>query len=392
MDNITDEQIKKIIKDIIDEECKKYNLETTVYVITPLEYFYKITEGKKMKIFRVNDYINAVISAPSGFFTCETNEIVVHHKVGTIKKYKNLMRLIFTTYHELRHAYQETLDDYTYEKFLLSIEDMEFSEMDYNVNHNEYSFEIGADLYSIQKTKEYLLKNYPQEYENNKEYLKIKEQKVKFLYMTYDAADLIERKYQKLKRKMKINFSKRLDIESMDEISPILKIFWNENLSYKKISEIIKDENFNKLDKRIVYAFFSSRTFLETLNVEALTDEELSVLSESLEYTKELYQRQLKILMKEKDINSETLKFLLNEVKNLVQKINIIGKYYYKSILRKINPERSKRKRIKHMKTIPPFAEKVMNERKRRGYITINTFYILGLFISISTIIYLLLK
>ena len=59
---------------------------------------------------------------------------------------------------------------YSYEKFLSDLENFYrriYSE-DYQINHNKYSFEIGANLFSLDRTMKYLNRYYKEVWTNSK--------------------------------------------------------------------------------------------------------------------------------------------------------------------------------------------------------------------------------
>ena len=255
-----------------------------------------------------------------------------------------------------------------------------------------HSYEIGANLYSVFKAKEYLKNKYPEYYEQQKEEIHQLEQRYYHDYMTYDASDTVERMFQIIKSKMRIH--KATKIKSMDKISPILEMFFDENFSYKSIHEIIKHEKFSTLDKRIIYAVLSSKSFLENLTLSNLTEEELNLLSEALQYTNSMYQNQLKSIERVSKTNRITLIEYLKSQKTLVQKISYIDTCCTRLIRNKLKFSRNERKKKEHIKTIPVYLEetnRLVKRRSNKGYLTINVFYIIGTILSIFTIIYLLL-
>lgn len=400
MDNLTNEEIRKIITDICNEEKQEHNLETDIYVITPLEDYKKMFQNKKMKL--TPSHIATPILA-GGAFNPQAKEVIIYFcKYQKIKKInKRLFLAIYTTYHELRHVYQSQMGDFSYEVFMMNINsgDAPNELFDYYAKHDEYYHEIDAISYALRKTKEYILNNYPEKYETLKEELEYGETRVKKGFTSHDPSDIIERYLYGLKIKLKKARKEKIDLNS---VSPVLKIFLNDNLSYKSMAEIINTEDFKKLDKRIIYAFFSSETFLETLNKETLSEEQINILLESLEYTNNLYQQQAAILLEEKNTKEISgLKNIKTKLYKLRFRILDIFKIYNLAerilydIDNKENPLRTEKQRQEHIQTISTRIEEIKeirSQRSRKGYITINIFYILGLLLSISTIIYLLLK
>lgn len=393
-------KIKDIIREIFEEEKNTNNLNTTINPITVIE-FYKDYFNKFMKkenTIKSKLHMAKLPMVASGIHSWDNERkegsiyIFLKSQNKIQEANKNLYKTLYVCYHEIRHAIQINYDKYSYNGFLYDMDYFlqEQSSTDYHTEHSEYSYEIGANLYGATKAKEYIQKHYPDLYEQEKEYIEKFEQKQKFYYITYDASDTIERMLDAIKKQLKNNNTK--EIQNMDKISPVLELFLNSDMSFKSINEIIKNEKFKSLDKRIVYAFISSKSFLENINIEELSDEELNLLSESLQYTRTLYENQFKWLEQEKNIN---LKELLKVEKSLLQKCVLIGDYYTKKIKHKLNFKRSDKQKETHMESVPEYLEKtntLIKKRKTSGYLVINYFYIIGAILSILTISYLLLK
>lgn len=387
------EEMKKIAHEICEEEKRQYNIEDNIFPITLIEYYNDYVFSQKSKL---TEKITASLLPirTSGFNDLKGNNIVIFLKLtNKIKKIEGkVFRLAEVCYHEMWHSVQKQFDKYSYEGFLRDIDDIfkRDSNNDYLTEHSKYSFEIGANLYGISKAKEYMKNKYPSLYEKEKDMIENKLKEYYFDYMTYDASDNIERTIQLLKNKLRSHNTKR--IESMDKLSPVLEIFLNSDMNYKKISEIMGHEKFKGLDKRIVYAFLSSKTFLESLNTEELTNEELSLLSEALQYTNTVYQNQMQLLTQEKNIK---LNEFLKLEKSIIKKLSIIDAYYTKKIKHKLNFKRSDKKSEQHRKSISTYLEetnRLIKKRTSRGYLAINIFYVIGTILSILTIIYLLIN
>ena len=398
MENLTDAQIDAIIKDICQKEKQEHDLDVEIFVMTPMKFYKKgakkiiednMSLSKKMRIFTLPLY------AAGAHITDDEekqNVIFIFFKQKIKKVSKKLYHIINTTYHEIWHEIQKSFNQYSYNGF---VNDMDRflrlqSYKEYLVEHPKYSFEIGANLYGAEKAKEYLQKNYPEIYETEKEYIEAEIQQNKFYYMTYDLADNIELMINSLKTK-KDDAPVSDKTTNLDKISPILPIFLNNDLSFKKISEIISHEKYKELDKRIVYAFLSNKTFLESINLDTLSDEELNLLYEALNYTNTIYLNQVEYLQQEKNIN---LKAFLQQEKNILTKMARIEYYYIKKLKQKLNTLRNDEEKLEHMKSIPTYLEKTESQinQRRRGYITLNICYIISLLLSISTIIYLIFK
>ena len=387
--------MKKISHEIIDDEFKTANINDGIFPVTIIEYYHNHVFKQKLKLNQTIHRLKVPFYA-GGYYSQEDSETVIflNHINKIINPGKKIFRLAIVCYHEARHSIQKTFDKYSYEGFLRDIDNYIRSSTpkDYSEYHDMHSYEIGANLYSVFKAKEYLKNKYPEYYEQQKEEIHQLEQRYYHDYMTYDASDTVERMFQTIKSKMRIH--KATKIKSMDKISPILEMFFDENFSYKSIHEIIKHEKFSTLDKRIIYAVLSSKSFLENLTLSNLTEEELNLLSEALQYTNSMYQNQLKSIERVSKTNRITLIEYLKSQKTLVQKISYIDTCCTRLIRNKLKFSRNERKKKEHIKTIPVYLEetnRLVKRRSNKGYLTINVFYIIGTILSIFTIIYLLL-
>ena len=132
----------------------------------------------------------------------------------------------------------------------------------------------------------------------------------------------------------------------------VFDIFLNDDNSFKKMSEILNDRNFKKLDERIVYAFFSSQTFLNSVDISELTEIETIWLKKSLEYANNLYEYQEKateIVEKDEIIPSVQA---LDSKKSIFQKISCIVGYYDRMLCRYLNITRNEFGRRRHIDNV----------------------------------------
>ncbi|MBQ2872390.1 MAG: hypothetical protein IJE89_00100 [Bacilli bacterium] len=391
MKKLTSAEIKKIANEICEEEKKQYGLETNIYPITIIEYYKESLFDKKYKLIRkLEDIMLPIIT--SGFQSSKSHMVVIF--VNSIKKILRIEQqyftLVETCYHEMHHEFQKTIDKYSYEGFIYDIDSFirNYDDKDYATNGKQYSFEIGAYLYGISKAKEYMKKKFPILYEKDKENIKKSQKKHYFNYVMYDASDRFEKAIQLVKKILKKNNENK--IENIEKISPIFEVFLNSDMSFKKINEIIRNEKFNELDKRIIYAILSSKTFLESVNLDELSAEELTIISSALEYTDLLYRKQLHYLSQQEDISS---KEIYNEKKTILAKLDFVG-HIEKNLERSIFNKKIQKRRqhIKsRRKTINDINE-LIKKRTSKGYIIINLFYIIGLLITIVIMLYLFIK
>lgn len=385
------EDMKKIAHEIIDEEMEKEGIELNVFPLTFVEYYDNYIFSKNFNLIEMAAYSAAPLIA-NGLNNLKGDTVIFLNRINKIEKIENkIFRLANTCYHEARHSMQQKFDEYSYDGFLRDIDHFLETDMDYTLEHDKYSFEIGANLYGVRKAKEYLRTKYPTLYEKQKNEIEKKEKIYKLDYMTYDASDNIERAIQKLKKQIEFKGNKA---KPQKEISPILEIFLNEDASFKNLSEVMQNDKFKELDRRIVYAFLSSKSFLEEVDMERLPQEELELVNESLEYTSFLYKNQSKLI--EKSLNERTINYLeyLKSQKSLIKKLRIIDAHYTRKLLKLLNFTRSDKKRQEHMENVPKQLDKsasLIRKRENKGYLSITMFYLIGMLISLSTIIYVLI-
>ena len=386
------EEMKRISHEIIEKELKQFGIELNVFPLTFVEYYNDYVFNKKNSLIKMASYSTVPLIA-GGFNDLKGNTVIFLNRINKIEKIEQkIFKLVQVCYHEARHSVQQKFDNYSYDGFLRDIDHFLKIKIDYILEHDKYSFEIDANLYGVKRTKEYLKNRYPNLYEKHKDEIEKLEKRYQFDYMTYDASDTVERAIKMLRITDKVRNNKIIKRKSLHEISPVLDIFLNEDASFKNFSEIVQNDRFKRLDKRIVYAILSSKSFLEQIDVNQLLQRELEIINESLQYTSALYKKQIKLIeqsLNEKNITS--LEYLKSQ-KSLIEKIHIIDEHYTRKLLDNLNFMRSSKKKRKHMESIPTYLEESQRIiRKSKGYLSITMFYIIGMVISVLTIIYVLI-
>ena len=92
----------------------------------------------------------------------------------------------------------------------------------------------------------------------------------------------------------------------------------------------MNDERYQELDKRIVYAFFSSELFLKELgNIKDLTPEEVSILNKSMDYTNEVCRVQMRYYDNEISAMDEPSNFFERQKMRLIYMRSFFSKYEY---------------------------------------------------------------
>ena len=302
VENLSLNEMKKISHQIIESEEKKYNINIKVFPLTFIEYYNDYIFQKKFSLAKKFALSLTPIIA-GGFNDTKGNTVIFLNHVNKIEKIEGkIFRLAQICFHEARHSEQSNFDKYSYEgvfNFLDQYIKVGAANSDYILEHDKYSFEIGANLYGVTNAKEYLKKNYPSLYEKQKEEIEKLEKRYQYDYLMYDASNTVDRFLNIAKITEKIaTVTDKVGIKAPKKIeeSTVLDIFLNSSdLSFKKINDIMNNENFKKLDKKVVYAFLSSQSFLNTVNFDELSIQELSMIKESLDYTNQIYQNQAKI-------------------------------------------------------------------------------------------------
>ncbi len=332
MKKLSTKEMKKIAYEIVSKELEKYdNINVHIFPVTTLEYYTKYI--KKLIKFYIDNEIHLdksdfleLIKEPfsntlayNQMFDVWIDSQITKFTIFTvifIKKIKKmnlpLINLLVNCYHEARHSIQLTFDNYSYVKFLRYIDGIliDNNNTDYNKNHNSYSIEIGANLYGITKAEEFLKNKYPDIYELEIETIKNYEKKYKLDYMLFDATVQIDKA---------LNIANEKQINLNDKI-PIFSIFMSGDNSFKSIEDMIKNPDFEKLDKRIAYTFLSSNSYLKNVDIEKLSAEEQTILNEALQYTYTIYNNQYKFIWKMFNNEDVNFKFFIETAEGLIKK------------------------------------------------------------------------
>ncbi len=334
MEKFSNKEMKKIAYEIISQELKDYSNNEDVYIfpVTTLEYytqfiarFIKVCNTKKIH-YSINALIQ-LIERPFKTSGCHiemrTNKNLIISIIIFINNLKKInpffINFLATCYHELRHSIQLTFDDYCYPNFLRLIEDLliAYNFTNYNNNHDNYSTEIGANLYAIIKTEEFLKNKYPDIYELEAQNIKNCENDYKQDYILFDAVNQMNKALEVVnKENLKIN----------DKI-PIFNIFVRDDNSFKSIEDMIKNPEFQKLDKRIIYTILSSNSFLKNIDIQQLSLDELTTLDEALQYTYTIYHNQYRFILNKLNNKEINFKFFIETAERLIKNIKEINKH-----------------------------------------------------------------
>lgn len=292
--NLSVKELKRLANEIVNEESRKYNLNVNVFPVTFIEYYTDYIFDDKFSLKKLNamsDYVYIRLKKwPFAFYRNKDIVIILNKikKYEKIDSFNSIFFLVFVIYHELRHNMQDYNAEFSYEYFLSGLEGYlklgDYSEMNYKRDHDDFSNEIGANLYGIQRAKDYLINKYPEIYELEKKHIEWREKNYIFNYFMYDASRVFDLAVPIIRSRIKTGII-------CEET-----LFMDRYGNFKSIRKIFCNPVYNNLDKRIVASVMSSKIFLRELDYENLSYDELKVLSDMVNYTNTIYDNQLMYL------------------------------------------------------------------------------------------------
>lgn len=324
---------KEIIYQIIEEEKRKYGItfETTPIIIGKI--FSSTAYKKNLKLSNPDSQIRYITPWWSGVYKDKEKTLfIVIENVCKLIPMHYLADLIMFCYHEVKHVYQDNIaiKEPTYHSFLMQIETeiikTKFGRKNYAKYHDNYLFEIDANIYMIERTMEYLKKSSYYS-ERDKKYLENLQKKYEKGNNMYDVSEKIGMIDRVVKMK---------PAETLEKIS-MLNFFYKQDGSFKPISEIMV--NIDKIDSEIIEAMLSSDVFLKQLPSDKLNEEEREFMIDIL---KKVYEKELKKHQSE-NVSVNDLKEYLHYSKSIIEKINNINKFLTKLITKSMSYEKDTR-------------------------------------------------
>ena len=281
-------QLKEIITEIANEEKKKVSVDYDIEILTVIEYYKSLIFKKKLSLHKIYMPIWA-----NGFHNLDQKNIgILIHSNTKLSFPEKLVEIIKTTFHEMRHAYQyncdESSDEYqSYLDFVIKFEEVTraFETSDYKNKHDQYFFEIDANVYGVNKAFEYLEeKNLLTE--ENRKFLELMKIKYEFDLVNFDIQKLLKKFHEICRTK------------EVSSTHWFMQIFYTENLrQFKSISEILSNPDINRIDKKILRDILSSEHFIASIDFSVLTEEEINVVLNALNETIELQiERRIKFM------------------------------------------------------------------------------------------------
>lgn len=300
-DKISIIEMKRIAKEIIANESKKYGIDINIRPITFVDIINPklFKDGNYTIDKRRHDLSNYINLRCGGYNDLKGTTVIFLDKLDRISHASigNMFLLVNTCYHEARHSVQQTFDRFSYERFLLDMEIFSIlgdSYSHYKRNHDEYYSEIDANLYSIRMAREYLRSNYPEIYKKDKKRIDLSEKYYLVNLKLYNSSYFIDRVIPRIKTLVPTYSSDISKSNFIKNISPVLSIFLNDNGSFKRPREVINNDIYQEIDKRILYIIFSSLSYLDELrSMVNLSLEEINIIDEAIEYAIRLCRMQL---------------------------------------------------------------------------------------------------
>ena len=337
------EDLKRILKEIIIEEEKEHNINIEGYLLTISEYYKSSILKDKLKLFPQKESI-LYLTAPlkfGGWYDIKDKRIIIlinslYEKFDILTP-DSFFHIIRKIYHEIRHVYQnEKMNDISkYQEFYTFLEKIliKHDSLYYRLKHDFFLTEIDADTYSIEKTEKYLKEKNNGYYEENINDIDSFKRYLSHRNNIYNEEEIFEKFNFILQGKIKKNKKssneplnktiKELEYSSYN-IKDTLAIFYNQDGSFKTIKEIINNQN--KVDNKIINTIITSISFIKSININNLGNEEIKYLIQALENK---YQKELSKLETIKKINEEDLTFIeesiYNEKKQMKKLKNILS-------------------------------------------------------------------
>ena len=339
LEDFSVDELRKIVRDIINSEVKDSDIKFDVFPVTILEYYNDYLMSRSFEGVEKIGYPLVPLRFKGGFRREKQDEIVLflHHSKRVVKPKKSFFDLVVNSYHEARHINQDFLDKYSYEGALIDMDNYVPSKwkiLGYIVEHDSYFVEIDARMYSISKAIDYIKSKYPKIYDKSKEYINRLSREYNFQSLTFDIVSTVENAIQVRKKRYKsvssmINNPILFEMYLSEPVPAIFNLFLNVNGTFKSISQIIINCRKNNIDDRNIKAFLSSSYFLESVDISSLPNDDLSIVIDSLDYISSYYQDQLIIIddaIANKDISM--IKYLKMK-KNILSRIDYIDKFLF---------------------------------------------------------------
>lgn len=334
---------KKMVKKLLNKEMKKTNDHVEILPLTKIDFLLrKLKNDIYFKDIKIKDYkeisglYNMIIYDKYKTGVPNIYNIIYMHldviKNDSKDKYEYLYNLLTTLYHEYHHKLKYVPEkDNQIDEFKDNIEVFIKDHPNlglYNLYHDDFYFEITANLYSVTKTEEFLNK-YPNIYKKLKKQLEYDKIVYQLNYINYDIQLFLNYIYK--------------NINKIKNLPETLDILYDKEYKFKPINELYKDELWVSYDEIIQKIILSSKSYLNNQDLTKLPQEELQILLDSLKYS---YCYELNRYQKNKELKIYVIKniniFSKDEITELQQMIN----HKLKNNYNKLNYLKKKTKKI----------------------------------------------
>lgn len=192
-------------------------------------------------------------------------------------KNHDLLKKVFTTYHEIKHLLQKTKGKQNlYEMFCTDLCTLYVSKCpkDYDNHHDTFYHEIDANIYGIKKTEEFF-KKFPELYDENKDEIEKMKKDYQFDKNNFDFDDFLS---GMLKKPMKIAYTSKIDgIRHKSTFDFLLHNFIIPDIEYSN----------DPSKKKLLYSIFSNPDYFNTLDFNYLDNGTKKQILMALEWKNE---------------------------------------------------------------------------------------------------------
>ncbi len=351
---MTRQDLEQVKEDILQKFNTKYKLNEQMKIMTRKEFINTENPNAPYKYYRIQ------ISKDCKALNFLKGESIIFIPDKPEYDSKDLLEVIISSFHELRHTYQiKNLSPDPFYNFLMEIEFLMkiYNQSDYINDHDSFYSEIDAKKYSFVESQKYFLTHFPNKFKYMEDslYLQYKKEyyNIKELVDKYEPHNTVD--------KLIYAMQKKVIKPHNTMIPPIIYKFINEDGTYKPFTEILNNKNLRIIDERIIQSVLSSRTFISSINIDKLTPKEKVYLKTALQKTEE----QIKQGLKTSTINKTMQKEYHRQLKVIGCHIapQSIIKKSYQELRRKLNsmtnPLRQERKREYHRQQIPLYIRKL---------------------------------
>lgn len=303
---------------------------------------------KKMKLtnsfFSNSRHLITAVSRPNvgGCYDTENDKIFLYIdnyvrpiRLFSSRKKASCSKIVSAMFHEYRHRMQNNINhDESFDLVFCDISRVVAKfrgKLQYFFAHDSFYFEVDANNYGTQKAIEY----FQMHSEMNKFYDTNCLNKFREIYQ-YDRCvydfDRLWTSYNMIRNYCPMEILDKLIKKDKKKIWH--KVFYGNKKKLRSFEEIVYDDDFNKVDSKVVNYIFTSRYFNEQLDYSKLSDELIYGLLREFQIRRSEVLQNIEIVMNNKtesrNRKSRDVKRLNNEIKYYEDKIkelfNILDK------------------------------------------------------------------